>query len=374
MTAPTISSPTPTADVNDVLASIAGDSIKQTMDEQATAPNTPRDERGKFAPRNPDKPASEPVAPAYAKDAPADATAETDPAPVVLPEGMVAVPTIARELATTFTVADAEGAIEPPDLTIEFTANGKNRREPLDKVVKLAQWGVYNHEKQQQAEAALAEAQQLRTQMAQYDAAVRQLQAERQHLLSNDDAYLNARALYEQQNTPEARLQQERQQVKMERAQMDFQQAQHAGTAFLDTKVEPALELIASALPSVSKEELAARVLLVANPFTVQTPFGAIIHPDAHARIAEAIRDEVVPWAQQVHDARHAQQNERLTETEKRTASLQVEAQRAKNLAAKSIKPTGNAGTVGKSKRPIRNVDDAMNDVLASALESVGIR
>lgn len=369
MTAPVGSSSAPSTDINDVMASIAGDSIQQTMDEQSATPDTPRDERGKFAPRESAKSANENVAPAYAKD-----NAESANEPASLPEGMVAVPSISRELATAFTVADAEGAIEPPDLTIEFTANGKTRREPLDKVVKLAQWGVYNHDKQQQAEAAMGEAQQLRTQMAQYDQALRQLQTERQQLLSNDEVYLNARAQYEQQNTPEARLQMERQQVQMERAQMDFQQAQSVGTSFLDTKVEPALELIASALPSVSKEELAARVLLVANQFTVQTPFGAIIHPQAHQKIAEAIRDEVVPWAQQVHDSRNAQRDQVTAGHAKKTESLQVEAQRAKNMAARSMKPTGNVGSQNKAKRPIRNVDDAMNDVLQSALESVGLR
>jgi hypothetical protein len=372
MTAPTSSPASPGMSMDAMMADIAGDSIKQTLSEQAD-PQSTRDDRGRFASNaEDDTDANDSLSDVSADENTTDNADEADTTP--LPKGMVAVPTITREMATAFTVADAEGAIEPPDLTIEFTANGKSRREPLDKVVKLAQWGVYNHEKHQQAEAAMQQAEALQGQIQQYDATVRQMQFERQQLLTNDDAYLNARAAFEQQNTPEARLQMERQQLQSQRAQMEFSQAQQVGTQFLDTRVEPALELIASALPTVSKEELAARVLLVANRYTVQTPFGAIINPQAHTQIAEAIRDDIVPWAQQVHDQRNNERSALTAGQSKKTQALQVEAQKAKNMAARAMKAVGHSGPQSKNRPPIKTMDDAIADSIRSSLESIGLR
>ena len=357
----------PATDVNDIMAGIANVSVAQSIAEQSPSD---RDERGRFAPRQANSEQAQSTDQPLVDGEQSASAQETTTEVPVMPEGYSAVPSITRPLATTFTVTDAEGAIEPPDLTIEFTANGKSRREPLDKVVKLAQFGVYNHEKQQQAEAAMQQNEAMQTQMAQYDAALKQLQYERHQLLTNDQAYLNARATFEQQNTPEARLQMEREQVQLERQQIGFQQAQQAGTQFLDTKVEPALELIASALPTVSKEELAARVLIVANKYTVQTSFGSIINPQAHSQIAAAIRDEVVPWAQQLHDHR----NSANAGNANKTQALQVEAQRAKNLAARSMRTVSGSTKQSKPKPVIKTLDDAISSSIQSALESVGVR
>ena len=54
-------------------------------------------------------------------------------------EEYVNVPVLDDELATNFTLFDAEGELEIPDVIVEYKANGKVRKDRLDKVVKLAQ-------------------------------------------------------------------------------------------------------------------------------------------------------------------------------------------------------------------------------------------
>src|ERR1041384_159916 len=70
-----------------------------------------------------------------------------------------------------FKISDKEGELEvPEDLTFTFTANGKVRENvPLTNVLKLAQMGYYNHEREQalksvegKAELAQQEAAQLK--------------------------------------------------------------------------------------------------------------------------------------------------------------------------------------------------------------------
>ena len=59
------------------------------------------------------------------------ASDDADPAPVEMPEGYVAVATVTDALATEFTLRDAEGEVEVPDLMVEYKANGKVRQGPL---------------------------------------------------------------------------------------------------------------------------------------------------------------------------------------------------------------------------------------------------
>ncbi len=82
-----------------------------------------------------------------------DAADEATDAPV-LPEGYVAVPVVADQLATEFVLRDAEGEVEIPALIVEYKANGKVRQDRLDQVVKLAQFGVYNEAREQQFKQA----------------------------------------------------------------------------------------------------------------------------------------------------------------------------------------------------------------------------
>ena len=57
-------------------------------------------------------------------------------------EAPTEIPTLSRSPETPFTVADAEGELEIPDLFVNFKANGKEyERVPFDKVVGVAPIG-----------------------------------------------------------------------------------------------------------------------------------------------------------------------------------------------------------------------------------------
>ena len=379
--------------VEDAIASITRDAVSQTIAEREPAAETPtRDANGRFVKQG--EPAAEAGEPAADEGAealpeqpapaapPAEVPVETgEPeAPVVLPDGMVAVPTISRELAHPFKVLDAEGEIEAPDLLIEFTANGKARKEPLDKVVKLASVGVYNHEREQSIQTARTEAQQAQAQLQQVAAYAKQLEQEREALLSNDEQYLTARAQYEQQHTPEARLARAQQELEQQAMRQGFTTAATQGQQFYATELEPAVQTITKALPTVSVDEIGAKLLLVSDRYKVHTPFGTIINPDAYGAIRQAIVNEIVPWAQQLHEARDTERRTSATQTQaeqqalkKAAADAKAEAQKARNLGTKAAKPgAGRPGTNAPTPKPIKTVDDAEQAALAETMAAMG--
>lgn len=367
--------------VEDAIATITQEAVAQTLAENAPTPETPtRNEKGQFVKAEGTEtpvPATAEVAPAPLAEAPAP---EPEPEAVELPEGFVAVPKIEREMVMPFKVMDADGELEVPDMMIEFKANGKTRKEPLDKVVQLASFGVYNHEREQQVQASKAEVQQTQAQMQRVVDYALLLEQEREAMLSNDDLYLTKRAQYEQQNTPEARLQRDREQLATDQRHQAFSQAAQAGEQFYSTKLVPAVETIIKALPTISAEEIGAKLLLIADRYKVHTPDGSIIDPRAHRLIEQAIVNEVVPWAQQVHDSRDADRRSsaKQTDTEKQTLkkaaeSAQVESQKSKSLVTKMAKPgQGRAGKDTPTPKPIKTVEDAENAALADTMAAMG--
>lgn len=362
--------------IDEALSDIAKMSVAATVADEKE--EVARDETGKFAAKADDseiesvedKPAVEKTASELDEEAKAEAKPADDDSPVVVPavEG--------RELHTKFRVLSKEGdEYDIPDVMIEMTANKKTRLEPLDKVVKMAEWGIYNHEREQQATQALSRVKEVEAQSQEVLAYARGLEAHRDRLLADPDLYMEELAAYEAKNTPEARLQAVEQERQQEQQAQEFRTISQTGEQFFESEVAPAVETIIKALPTVSGEEIGAKLLLITDRFRVNTQFGQIVPPSAYDAVRQAVVEELVPWAQQVHDSRDSErkQSKSTAEAEKRT--LQVEAQKAKNLSGRIQKPV--AGRVGRETpqaKPIRTIEDAHESAVASTLAAMGMR
>lgn len=351
------------------------------MEETETPEQTEareRDEKGRFVPKASTEALVEGATPEVA----------AEPAPVVLPEGMAAVKKIeGRELATAFKLLDADGELEIPEVTIEFEANGKTRKEPLDKVVKLAQFGVYQHEREQRLTQAQQVMQQKEVEFQQIEARARQFEQERERLLSDPDYLVQQLARYEQDNTPEARLTRDREQVEQQRRALEAQQIVQQANTFMEGELLPAIETMTTALPTVSPEEIAAKLLLIQERYKVDTPMGRYVPPTAYPALRQAMMQEVLPWAQQVHDARDSER-QTVTKTAKQEVeqakagklAAQVEAQKAKSLIGRTVKPGARStqGTTTTVTTPKQLVtvqdyeDDAVRQAVQGALLAAG--
>ena len=360
--------------VSESVDSAASDAVASFM--QANAPadsgNTPPD------PSKPQIPAA-PVAKTKPADAPRkekDPTEVDEPDTdedaqdeVALPEGYAAVATVKDGLVTEFSIRDAEGEIEVPDLTIEYKANGRVRKDRLDQVVKLAQFDVYNVEREQKLVA--------REQAVQEEASqVKQLLSTRESqleaILQDPEVYEMARERYMQANAPENQVQRLQNQLRERDTQQARQQVAMQSRAFIEQEVAPALSTIAEACPEVTVEELGAQLSLAMYSLMENGQ----VPPHKYPMIRQYIIHQLTDWAEDTHARRYSRVASVQQTAGKEVEQAKVVAQKAKRQVARATKPMGRGGaptqgTAPRSNAPV-SVDSAVDDAMADVMAGIG--
>jgi hypothetical protein len=364
MTAPAI--PDIAAAMDSVMASSIAKMDAPAPDVAApdTTESSPVDEA--LAEVSADANADAPDAPDAAASDAEDAEAAAEPE---LPEGYVAVPTVTDALATEFTLRDSDGEVEVPDLIVEYKANGKVRQDRLDQVVKLAQWGVYQQDKFQQMEQTVSQVQE-------QESALRQLVAEREaqmeRLLTDDEFLLSVRDAYETENSPERRAQRAEDRVTSLQVQQQMQHIESAWNQFSSQELGPAVDMIVTALPTVTPDELEERIAMVMQAHGEVAPNGQMYFPPSrYDTIRQYLVNDLALWAQAVH-SRRAQpavtpaQQKAQAELEK----ARVDAQKAKRQIGHITKPVGRSDMGSASRKPAKpaTLDDAMSSVIDTVL------
>lgn len=311
-------------------------------------------------------------------DAVASDDSADDDAPSDMPEGYVAVRTVTDDLATEFTLRDAEGEVEVPDLMVEYKANGKVRQDRLDQVVKLAQWGVYNQEREQKVQQVEQMAQQVHQEREQLAALLSERESQIEKLLLDDDFLMAVRDAYGEENSPESRATRAEKAVEDLRVEQKMSVIVETGQRFYESEVAPALDMIAEALPSVPVEELAQKFQMAMYAHVERAPNGEPYIPASrYEAVRQYILDDLAVWAQAQHGRRSrtttsAPQRETqkaLVERDK----ARVEAQRAKRAVGQKMVPVGSAGKPSGKPKAVSSgntVDDAVANALNSALSS----
>jgi hypothetical protein len=294
-----------------------------------------------------------------------------------MPEGYVAVPTVTDDLATEFALYDADGEVEVPNLMVEYKANGKMRSDRLDQVVKLAQWGVYNKDREEKVQQVEQVAQQVYQEREELAALLSEREEQIEKLLMDDDFLMAVRDAYGEQNSPESRAARAEQEVKDIRVQNQMSAIAEKGQVFYENEVMPALNMIVGALPSVSVDELAEKFQMAMYAHVERAPNGeAYVPASRYDAIRQYILDDLAVWAQGQHGRRSKSTTSApQRETQKALAErdlARVEAQKAKRVVGQKTLPVGNAGKPsGKPKAYAGNtVDDAVASALSTALSS----
>lgn len=353
----------PVFDIKDAISEAVASAIPAPVADAPVAPQTEDVE----AEDTPEADAPE------AEEAEADAEAE-QPA-VELPEGYVAVPSVTEGLATEFALFDDDGEVEVPALMVEYKANGKIRKDRLDQVVKLAQWGVYNEERDRKATAIEQEYQNTLAAVQEMEQAVAEREAQMERLL-NDEEFLEAvREAYYAENSPEKRAERAERETNNLRVSYQMQQIQSAGEQFYSGEVLPAVQMITDALPNVTPQELESRLHMVMQAHAETAPNGQpYVPPSRYDAIRQYIVDDLALWAQMVNAKRSQPVDAEKASVKAELDRARVEAQKAKNLVGKAMKPAGQAGKATdapkRSAKPA-TVDDAISSALSSVLSSI---
>lgn len=353
------------------MESAAAEALKATMPEVAPElaeekPNTATTEV------EPTEDATEDV------EVEAEAEPEEDAEPEQDPDGYVKVPVVADKLATEFTLRDAEGEIEVPDLIVEYKANGKVRKDRLDQVVKLAQFGVYNEERERKVQETERKVVALSEEKTQAEKVLSEREAQLERILQDENFYLAVREAYEKENSPEQRAKRAEEEAKVLREERRFAPVLQQFEQFNDAEVVPALEMMVQALPTVTMEELEEKLGIAAMAHADTAPSGSrYIHPSRFDAIRKYIVEDLAIWAQVQHARRsESRQSPEVATARAETDKARIEAQKAKRLVGQATKPVGSTGgkAAPKKAKAAATIDEAMAQAENEILASMGIR
>ena len=296
---------------------------------------------------------------------------------VALPEGFVVVEPVTEGLVTEFVVRDAAGEdLEIPAITLEYKANGKVRRDRLDQVVKLAQFGVYNQEREAKVQQVEQEARAVAQQREEIAQMLAEREAQLERLLTDDDFFLAVQERFNAENSPERRAQRAEEQLQSLQIQQQLEQISATGENFLHSELSPALSLITQALPTIQQEELDERLALAMQAHLVMGPGNVPYLPESrYAAVRKYIVEDLAPWAQMVHltrtEAQRDPEKERLAAERDKA---RIESQKAKRQIGQTLKAVTRSpqGAPARPKpRAIATIDDAVDSALSSVLSSL---
>ncbi len=245
-------------------------------------------------------------------------------------------------------------------MVIEYKANGKVRKDRIDQVVKMAQLGVYNRDREEQYVAQQQEVEDLANQAI---ARLETREAQLRQLLENPDAYEQVRNTYLAENEPEKRAARAEREAAQVRASVAEEQAVREGTLFYDQRVLPKLDSILTEFPEVEPDELIAQFTFAMQPVLRD----GRIPRERYPAVLAYIESELADWA-------HAKHTRRLAKVKPATDAAQksaIEAAKAKRAQAAASAPARGVGTSSSKKtqpKAAMTVQDAEDDALNAAL------
>ena len=323
-------------------------------------------------------PATDELEPPAVEGEDGDAGDDAPPEPA-LPEGYVAPANITDTLVTQFTIYDGEGELEVPDLMIKYQANGKERNDRIDQVVKLAQWGVYNQERDQRAKLVEQQYNEVEGERTALQELLQEREAQLERILQDDEFLLAAREAYERENSPDRRAERAEERAREAQAQAELAPIAAEGQRFYRGEVSPALARITEVLPTITLGELDKRMAQELQAHAVVGPHGQlIVTPDKYNAIRQYIVEDLAVWAKAMHEYRTTGKVGAVTvPTAQPPESTELtrarrEAQKAKNTIARAIKPAGGGAPTKESRgKSAAAKPSTVDEALASAMDSV---
>lgn len=268
-----------------------------------------------------------------------------------------------RQLAAKFAIHDAEGELEIPDLYLSFKANNKDyEKVPLDKVVRLAQMGVYQHDREQQLAQREQHAQQAHLAANQLAQKVQQLESFYDRVFRDPSFYDEAQQLYLKQHTPESRAARAEAAERHAREQLSRQNEERFAATFVSQQLSPALERLTQQNPLVDVREVFGQFSYLTAPLLDRgrVPAGRL------QAVAQLVQSELVPWVERLQATRAAEQQTHATQV---AQAKQQAALAKRHLARRVASPPGAApGAPNDKPRDFESVSDWLEADMGGSL------
>lgn len=250
-------------------------------------------------------------------------------------------------------VYDKDGNVvaELPELAITYAADGKKLEKiPLDKLIRKAQLGEYNEQREQESLANRTKAEQSSARIADLEAAVAQYTRFFDQALDDEQFYLAARQQRALSQTPQAIAAQKDQEIAALRASYEGKEQQRQIDAYTSQHVAPRLNALVARLPN--------------DPLVHSAFRGEVAHLTEHLKVNGKIPPQRFPEVVRLMDTvldqwvdSVAQSRQTADDSEKKALRHQVEAAKvaltlAKKTQARAMKPQGASGSIRESPKP----------------------
>lgn len=268
-----------------------------------------------------------------------------------------------RQLATQFAVYDTEGELEIPELYVNFKANNKEyEKVPLDKVVRLAQMGVYQHDREMQVHQKLQQAAQIQQTAQQLQARVQEMEGFYDRVFRDPSFYDEAQQLYLAQQSPESRAARAEAAERNAREQLARQHEERYAATFVQQQLSPALEQLVQRNPLVDAREVFGQFSYLTAPLLDRgrVPAGRL------NVVAQLVQTELVPWVERLQATRAV---ERQTQDTQVAQAKQQAALAKRHLARRAGSPPGTApGSPNDRPKEFESVHDWLNADMGGSL------
>lgn len=273
-------------------------------------------------------------------------------------EAEEATPTVPadRKLATEFSVHDAEGELEIPDLTIKFKANGQEREAPLDKIVRWAQIGVSRDEREPELLGLRQQVSEQQQQVEDWQSAVQQYESYLPRLFEDPSFYEAAAQAWAEQNSPAQRAARAEAQLQAQQNDLRMQQEDQHLANFVNGTLTPQIDKMRAENPDVSFEEVMGRFSILTAPLLVR----GRIPLQALPQVEHLVSTELADWV--LH-----QQETRSTETKKQAAKVdaaKTQTTLAKRQIARRTAPPSVSGTAQPPKKSFKTAKEWLDTTL----------
>lgn len=278
----------------------------------------------------------------------------------------------AKPLLTQFTLKQDGNETEiPRDVTLDFKGNGKEYKDmPLDKVVLLAQMGLYNEAREQEVQLAKKYVSETSQNMKHAETLIEGLKKEFNDLLSDETYYEVARQEFLKNNSPEERARRAEESLQQQRQVERVQEQKRQGQAYIQTNILPAVERILQTFPSVSEDEVMGRFNRLITPYLEN----GVVPINSLPAVKQLVEQEMNNWAQSITAERDTARKQQEEKVQKIVKTEKVKTTLAKRELARTLKPQGTLANVKETKKSkqYKSADDwansAVNDILTDAL------
>lgn len=274
----------------------------------------------------------------------------TPPAPK--PTDEVIIPSVAadKKLMTEFAVMDDAGELEIPDIKIRFKAKGESRELPLDHVVRLAQFGFANEEREQQVMAARKFVSEAEQKEQQYIQRVQQYEGYYERLFNDPAFYEDARIAFLNQNAPEARAERAETELRTVRQQQAQQREMNTVNTFVQQQLVPTVQKLLTENPMVNEYEVIGRYNELAAPLLVngRVPIERLPY------VQKLVSDDLANWVQRVHFERSLEKQKQTQAVGAATARATADAAQAKRQASRVFAHQGAPSADGTPAKPVK--------------------